>query len=746
MVLPLLMLSASALACSMDGYRAQADLVAANAPDGPTIEWRGDRDDRLRMRFTIRDGTPVIARLDMRKDGGDWVNLLRDARPEYHVDTGLRRLSKQQIAPLRDMGVPITQDIVNRYRWDPFWDAPLDLSPTSGRGRYAAMPPPMEGIAGTDQSGLPRRPEEIGHASARFAATGCAIRTQGARIVISFPGVTLGSFAGSLEFTLFKGTNLIRQEVLAVTERPWVAYKFAAGLKSDGGASATKAIWRDTANQWQAQALDGPATGQPVPLASANRILAVEQGGAALSIFPEPHRFFWARETAINMRYSWYRTDGQDGFAIGIRQNDHEDESEDPANWALYSARPGTVQHMPMFLYPSLSGARSNIDAALAFTHGDRYQPLDGYKVMAHHYHMEMGRRIVAAGGPHEKLPDLVALKALGIDIVSPVDAIVLQGFGPKTAPMAGPDPLSVIAASVTAARLHSDRDFLIMPSQEIFAGPLGGHSDILFSHPVYWDQRQAGQALTERTDRGTVYHLGSAEDIMTMAERENAIISMPHPRTKGSTGYPEAIFDRPFFRNPRYDSMGMRWGMGLDGSERRLCDYRCWPLMDELSNWAVARQVPLKHILGISEVMTVAPGDDIYASQPVNYVKLAKLPGPQDASSVIDALRAGNSFWTTGEILLGNLALSGVAGGLSVGADLSWTYPLDFIEIVWGDGKTVQRKVIDATDLPPMGSRHITFPLTDRRARWVRIAAWDVAANGAVSQPIALPGRAVRR
>ena len=54
----------------------------------------------------------------------------------------------------------------------------------------------------------------------------------------------------------------------------------------------------------------------------------------------------------------------------------------------------------------------------------------------------------------------------------------------------------------------------------------------------------------------------------MEMARREDMLINMPHPRTKGSTGYPDSVKDLPFFSDPHYQGVGFRWGMGLDRSE----------------------------------------------------------------------------------------------------------------------------------------------------------------------------------
>ena len=67
-----------------------------------------------------------------------------------------------------------------------------------------------------------------------------------------------------------------------------------------------------------------------------------ERGAAgSIAAFPPPHNFFWAREIAINLGYNWYRKDSDTTFSFGVRQADHEDESENQANFALYSARPG---------------------------------------------------------------------------------------------------------------------------------------------------------------------------------------------------------------------------------------------------------------------------------------------------------------------------------------------------------------------------------------------------------------------
>ncbi len=730
---------AQPLTCDLAGFSPADGLTVAQGTDGVTIGWVGEPGQEGRLRLTVENGQPLISDLSMRRGSADWVSLGSRLKPEFSIASGLRRMSNQQLQPLVEMKVPITQAVVDTYRWDPFWDAPLDLAPPGAGGSMSANPPPSAGLPGTDQPGLPRNKAEIQHASIAYNVASCSVRRDGARIIASFPGVKLGVFSGRLEFTVFRGTNLVRQEVIAQTKEPWVAYKYEAGLSGFRAGQGASVNWRDTGGQAQTYRLGGGLNAQAVPLIAANRIVVATQAGGALAAFPAPHKFFWAREVAINMGYNWYRKDSDDSFAIGIRQNDHEAASEGQANWALYSARPGTDQLMTMFLYPTLGEANAAADAALSFTHGDRYKPLPGYQVMNHHYHMDLGQRLMKAGNVDEKVPDLVALKSLGLNIVSQIDSVFVTAPGAAGASRTSrPDPLLVAEASRKGALTHSDSDFLVMANQEVYGSPLGGHTDLLFSHPVYWDQRKEGQPFKESHPKyGSIYHVGNAADFLQMAQQENILISMPHPRTKGSTGYPDAIKDEGFFNDPHYLGFGMRWGMGLDGSERRLCEYRCWPLLDDISNWTVNKPIPLKYINSISEVRYMAPGDDVYASQPVSYLRLDKLPPASDPSPVLDAMARGDSFWTTGEVLIRNLALGGTGTKRTLTAEIEWTYPLEFVEMVWGDGKTTGRTLIPTPDLSAFGSHVFEIPVPAKGAKWVRFAAWDIASNGAVSQPM---------
>ena len=63
---------------------------------------------------------------------------------------------------------------------------------------------------------------------------------------VIFNGLTLGIFSGDLEFTVYKGSNLLRQEAMAKTDahRTW-HYIYKAGLKGFAIDADTKLAWRE---------------------------------------------------------------------------------------------------------------------------------------------------------------------------------------------------------------------------------------------------------------------------------------------------------------------------------------------------------------------------------------------------------------------------------------------------------------------------------------------------------------------
>lgn len=750
--------------CDLSAYKGVPGLTATVADNSLLVSWAGDSGADLRMRLGIDRGTPTIRELAVRRRRGQWSILATDVTPEFRVVSGVRRVTSQQLRPdsIEGLGGKLTPEIlaawddqekrgtewvdiaartgqitaeaVESIKWEAFWDAPLYLEGSSERPpSHSTSIPPHEGIFG--QPGMPRKPEEIVRATATYHAQGCEVKTNGARLEISFPGVQLGIFEGRLQYDVFKGSNLIRQVVIAKTEHPSAAFKYDGGLKGLSIQPTSRVAWRDLTNKWQENQFGGPVNAGPATVWSSNRLIVAEVPGGSIAAFPPPHSFYWARESEQNLGYSWFRKDSPTTFSFGLRQAENEEDPEFFHNYALYSARPGTWQRMPVFLYVSPDNAQGAAESALAFTHGDRFKPLPGYQVMGSHYHVGLVPRLRETGSLENRLNDIEAIKGAGINIFGVIDG------------NHGTPGLEGLAEYYEAARRLSDKNFLVMPNRENTGVNLRGHHDLLLSKPVFWlPKRAQGQPLVEQHPKyGKVYNLGSPADMMEMTERENALIFMPHPRSKGSTGFPDAIRNDAHWMHDNYRGLGYRWGMGVDASETRLCEYRCLTLWDEVNNWVADRPGALKFSQAISEARSdighrgKPPYDDTYGMSPVNYIKLDRLPTVDDMSPIIDAMKRGDYFMTSGEVLISSYAVDGAGDQRTISAEVEWTFPLDFVEVVWGDGNKTERQIISTTDLPAFGRKRFQIPFNAAGKKWVRFAAWDVATNGALVQPIRL-------
>jgi hypothetical protein len=68
------------------------------------------------------------------------------------------------------------------------------------------------------------------------------------------------------------------------------------------------------------------------------------------------------------------------------------------------------------------------------------------------------------------------------------------------------------------------------------------------------------------------------------------------------------------------------------------------------------------------------------------------------------------------------------------VTADLEWTFPMAFAEVVWGEGDEVKRANFPLHETRELAGKpqRFTWPVDLSRAKWVRFEAWDIARNGA--------------
>src|ERR1017187_9078690 len=263
------MAGAQTFKCDFQGYKAADGLKAGMSSGSLELTWQGERGQTLRAILGITGGQPAVRELAVERSG-KWSVLGHDLTPEYQVTTGRRRISAQQEVPLRQLGM-FTPEIIERQKWFAFWDAPLNVP---GRpGSNAAVD-------------LPRKPEEIQRAWAAFQITGCQVNTDGGRLEANFPGVTLGLFTGGLRYTVYRGANLLRQEVIAKTDAPSVAYKFVAGLKGFAIGNDTRLVWRDIARGWQHYLFGGHVNAAPVALKARSRVVIVESGAGSVGALP----------------------------------------------------------------------------------------------------------------------------------------------------------------------------------------------------------------------------------------------------------------------------------------------------------------------------------------------------------------------------------------------------------------------------------------------------------------------------
>jgi hypothetical protein len=734
------MLAASSLGqelnCDMTAYKAQEGLTAQIRSGVLELSWQGERREQLRAQFMVRNGQPVVQELAARKAGGAWTVLGQNLSPEFEITSGVRRLSEQQMAPLRDLKIQLTPEVIEREKWFAFWDSPL-------------MVP---GRPGTNLD-LPRKPEEIRRVWAKYNATGCQVKTGGARIEVVFPGFDAGIFSGSLQYTVYRGTNLLRQEAMASTNEPSVAYKYVSGLKGFKIADDTQVVWRDTARGWQHYGFGGAVNQQPVGLLARNRLGILEANGGSLAFLPPSHKFFWSREIETNLGYVYYRKDSEQSFSIGVRQPDRENGAKpwgvsdavwtrrvneargDLNNFALYNAPPGTMQRMPVYFYLSPQDSRTTQAEVMAFTHDDVYKPLPGYKVLVSHFHFHLNEQMTDAGTLDQEPTWLPVFRGLGINMA------ILADFHSDSHPTdTGKIRFNEQKVYFDACQRFSDRDMLLIPGEEPDAN-FGGHYMFVFPKPLFFSHVKepakgpAGQPFEEEMPPfGKVFHTTTAATELNLLNQQHGLVWQTHPRTKGSAGYPDAVREKDFFRSDRFLG-GSYQSLPADLSQKRLCEVRCLGLLDDMNNWGNA-----KYMIAEGDTYMKYPDDETFPQLIVNYVKMDKVPKFDDGwNSLLETMRAGDYFVTSGEVLLRNSGMEGSGAKRTYTAEAEWTFPPEFAELVWGDGDTVGRQVISLTDKAPFGSQKFRIPFDAAGKKWVRFAVWDSAGNGAFTQPVHL-------
>jgi len=124
------------------------------------------------------------------------------------------------------------------------------------------------------------------------------------------------------------------------------------------------------------------------------------------------------------------------------------------------------------------------------------------------------------------------------------------------------------------------------------------------------------------------------------------------------------------------------------------------------------------------------------------------KIPDYADGwEPVLDVIRKGKFFVSTGEVLIPKFNINGKGAGETLKIDnsgkakinmqLNWTFPLNFVEIVSGDGAKVYRNRINLNDTQTFGKKDYSWAINLKGRKWVRVEAWDIATNGAFTQMV---------
>jgi len=749
---------ADAVSCDLSQYKASVGLTAAMQQGLLVVTWSGQGGTELRSRFAIDSGQPIVRDLSARKAGGVWAKIGENLTPEYGVVSGMRRMPNDQGNALTSLGVKITREVLDQNRWQAFWDAPLRVpgTPPAAPGAAPFVPSTTPGPDGVyPQNGgrtfeLPRRPEEVRRATASFKTTSCAVKSDGASVEVTYPGLSMGIFSGTLRFTIYRGSSLLQLDALASTQEKWVAYIYSGGLKGFSTATTPRVTWHDTGGHAQAYRFGGPVTSQQAAVKAANRVMVAEGMGASLAVFTPPHSFFFTREKDTNLGYVYYRKDAEGRFGMGVRMGEGEEPTLGPRltdnpsqyddNFALYNAPPGTMQKMTVFFLAAADGAEGTRAQAMTLTRNDTFKAVPGYKTFVNHFHLAFTDR--TRGALDTPVQDLMAMKALGLNIVGMSDFHFEMQDGANDV---GPIRFRLQKEYFEATRHASDADFLVTPWEEPSAY-FGGHYNLMGPKAQYWSKvRKARDGsgpeapFTENdATYGKVYHTGLAEDVQQFMDETNSYWYTAHPRTKNSNGFPDAYWSKFYGKNDRFLGIAFKPGMGQDMSEDTACEWRCFDAIDTMNNLNAGTGAAPKYLIGDVDTYKKGPEDDLYAGFPVNYLKLDKVPAwGDDWTPILKTLRDGNFFATTGEVLIRNYTVTGTGNSRTLTADVEWTYPPAFMEIVMGDGKKVTKKRISLRDQTAHGSKHIVQTVDTTGQAWVRMSVWDVATNGALVQPV---------
>ncbi len=600
---------------------------------------------------------------------------------------------------------------------------------------------------------MQRKPSEVFRA--KIEQKRAIVTSNARRATVTIGDVSAGPFQGQLRWTFYSGNSFVLQEAVLKTERDATAYLYDTGLVCRQ-TEPTGMSWRDPLGPLKTEGAD--TIGKPRHLAVSGRTIAAQFAGGSIGLFPPPHRYFYPLDFSNNLENIWMGPNyGNQGspFGFGIRHDAKGDKRYVP--W--FNAPPGTHQELGVFLVFSDGSADQVLEDVARLTRADQFAALPGHVVFTSHFHVEHTREVLNAqkgsdatnsqtgrlpSGGEYRIPQWLenpgfarTLRDHGVDIVH----LAEFHFG-STKQMTMVDRVQRLELLHAECQRLSKQGFLLLPGEEPNVH-FGGHWLSFFPKPVYWvlNRPEGTPFVTGHPQLGRVYHVGGESDVLRMLQAEGGLAWTAHPRIKSSTGFPDSYRNRPFYQSEQF--LGAAWkAMPADLSQPRLGS-RVLDLLDDMSNWGTP-----KVALGEVDVFRIEPDHELYAHMNVNYLRLDEVPRFEDGwQPVLSALRGGQFFVTTGEVLVPVFTVDGRKSGESttvakgrkveVRLDLTWTFPLAYAEIITGDGRDTKRQRVDLSATESFGEVSIKADVDVTGQRWLRVEVWDIATNGAFTQPV---------
>ncbi|MEP7363088.1 MAG: DUF4350 domain-containing protein [Acidobacteriota bacterium] len=642
------------------------------------------------------------------------------------------------ISVTREGGLALVrwQDETNRA-----WEASFQLEPTlpliaaikvNGKVVVQDAVPIYNAQTGKRRGGFdeffdfpPSHPDGTRSFQGVLEATAARAETHGDRVELTFDGFHMGIFRGSVRYVFYPGSRLIQQAAVASTNEPDTAYFYEAGLRMavprdarPGNNMESEIAYYDSDRKLH---VEHPNGSEKNPVKARYRTLAARAEGGSIAVFPMPHKYFMPRDFTTNMGFLWH-TAWRGQVYLGVRQLPDDNSKYYP--WM--NAPPGTEQRMSVFYRLSDGETKPLLDEVTRYTNHDQFPRLDGYFTVAPHWHYAY--TVQAMEKPKDWVPPFrPVLTEMG------VNAAIIADFHGDGHPRDQTEiRLKELQAYFEFCRAQSGKDFLLIPSEEANIH-YGGHWALSFPKPVYWKMAPPGtkSSVDEVPGYGRVYTIGGSKALLDMVHKENGFVYQTHPRTKGSKTFPDDIRFTEHFLDDSYVGAGWKQ-MPADMSSPRMGE-RSLKLLDDMSNWGLR-----KRLLGEVDVFQIDGTHELYAHMNVNYVRGSKLPGYDGYGEILNTMEKGDYFVSTGEVLMPEHSIRETQPGkLHAMADVRYTLPLQFAEVVWGDGEKTHRTIHSLETTREFGKQKIEFDVDAPNWRWARVAVWDIAGDGAFGNPV---------